>query len=110
MSDLAIAAVVFASTWLALLAMLRSGVAHRLAIDEPTQRSLHSVPTPRVGGLALIPAALAAGRSSYTDRMPVVSVLGAGLWPLLQMTLLPPLTFWFARWWAGRNATKGTFF
>ncbi len=52
-------------------------------------------------------AALAAGRWSYTERMPIVSVLDAGLWPLLQMTLLPPLTFWFARWWAGRNPTKG---
>lgn len=52
-------------------------------------------------------AALSAGRWSYTERMPVVSVLGAGLWPLLQMTLVPPLTFMFARWWAGRRATKG---
>lgn len=52
-------------------------------------------------------AALAAGRWSYTERMPVVSVLDAGLWPLLQMTLLPPLTFLIARWWAGRNTTKG---
>ncbi|MFZ3208951.1 MAG: hypothetical protein WA140_08960, partial [Geobacteraceae bacterium] len=53
-------------------------------------------------------AALSSGRWSYTERMPVVSVFGAGLWPLLQMTLLPPLTFLFARWWAGRNATKGS--
>jgi hypothetical protein len=53
-------------------------------------------------------AALAAGRWSYTERMPVVPVLGAGLWPLLHMTLLPPLTFWIAQWWAGRSATKGT--
>lgn len=53
-------------------------------------------------------AALAAERWSYTERMPVVSLLDAGLWPLLQMTLLPPLTFLFARWWAGRNTTKGT--
>ena len=52
-------------------------------------------------------AALAAGRWSYTERMPVVSLLGVGLWPLLQMTLLPPLTFLFARWWACRGATKG---
>jgi hypothetical protein len=52
-------------------------------------------------------AALAAGRWAYTERMPVVSVLGAGLWPLLQMTLLPPLTFLFARWWACRSSTKG---
>ena len=54
-------------------------------------------------------AALAAGRWSYTERMPVVSVLGAGLWPLLQMTLLPPLTFLFARWWAGRSAIEGAY-
>lgn len=52
-------------------------------------------------------AALAAGRWSYTERMPIVSMLDAGLWPLLQMSLLPPLTFLFARWWAGRNTTKG---
>ena len=53
-------------------------------------------------------AALAAERWTYTERMPVVYLLDAGLWPLLQMTLLPPLTFLFARWWAGRNTTKGT--
>lgn len=52
-------------------------------------------------------AALAAGRWSYTERMPVVPLLDAGLWPLLQMLLLPPLTFLFARWWACRNTTKG---
>ena len=46
-------------------------------------------------------AAMAAGRWSYTERMPVVPWLDAGLWPLLQMTLLPSLTFLFARWWAG---------
>lgn len=51
-------------------------------------------------------ASLTAGRWSYTNRMPVVPLLNAGLWPLLQMILLPPLTFAFARWWAGRNATK----
>ncbi len=48
-------------------------------------------------------AALAAGSWSYMDSMPMVPWLRAGLWPLLQMTLLPPLTFWIARWWAGRN-------
>jgi hypothetical protein len=50
-------------------------------------------------------AALAAGRWSYTERMPVVSVLGAGMWPLLQMTLLPSLTFLFARWLTERSGT-----
>ena len=52
-------------------------------------------------------AALATGRWLYTEHMPMVPGLGAGLWPLLQMTLLPPLTVWIARRWAGRSATKG---
>ncbi|OGT97097.1 MAG: hypothetical protein A2X80_14205 [Geobacteraceae bacterium GWB2_52_12] len=52
-------------------------------------------------------AALTAGRWSYSERMPVMPWLGAGLWPLLQMALLPSLTFLFARWWAGRSVTKG---
>jgi hypothetical protein len=42
---------------------------------------------------------LAAGRWSYTKSMPVVPVLGVGLWPLLQMTLLPPLIFLLAKCW-----------
>jgi hypothetical protein len=41
--------------------------------------------------------ALSAERWMFTERMLVVSVLIAGLWPLLQMTLLPPLTFLIAR-------------
>lgn len=50
-------------------------------------------------------AALAAGRWSYTERMPVVPWLDAGLWPLLQMTLLPMLAFLFARWWTQRSSS-----
>ena len=52
--------------------------------------------------------ALATGRWSYTERMPVVAMIGAGLWPLLQMTLLPPLTIWIGQWWAGRRLTKSS--
>ena len=51
-------------------------------------------------------AALAAGRWTYADRMPMLPLLGAGLWPLLQMTLLAPLTFWLAYRWAGRGARQ----
>jgi hypothetical protein len=49
---------------------------------------------------------LAAGRWSYTEHMPVVPVFGVGLWPLLQMTLLPPLVFVFAKWWVARNSAE----
>lgn len=34
---------------------------------------------------------------SYAEVMPVVPLLGAGLSPLLQWTVLPPLVVWFVR-------------
>ena len=37
--------------------------------------------------------ALAAGRWSYTSRMVVVPGLEAGLWPLLQMAVLTPVSY-----------------
>lgn len=45
--------------------------------------------------------ALTYGWWSYTDRMPVVPVLGVGLWPLLRLMLLVPLALWVAVWWTG---------
>jgi UDP-N-acetylmuramyl pentapeptide phosphotransferase/UDP-N-acetylglucosamine-1-phosphate transferase len=57
-------AVVFAAgaavlTAAILAALLRSGLAWRLAIDDPNARSLHLRPTPRIGGLATTPVVLA---------------------------------------------------
>lgn len=49
--------------------------------------------------------AVAEGRWSYSENMPLVPTLDAGLWPLLQMILLPPLSFCIARWWTLRNET-----
>lgn len=46
--------------------------------------------------------ALASGRWSYAERMPIVPVLGVGLWPLLQLTLLVPAALWIAAWWVRR--------
>lgn len=43
--------------------------------------------------------ALAEGRWSYADAMPLVPLLGVGLLPLLQMVLLPPLSIWLGRRW-----------
>lgn len=57
------------ATALALWALLASGAAHRLAVDAPNARSLHVVPTPRVGGLVLIPVALLA--AAATTPLPV---------------------------------------
>lgn len=47
--------------------------------------------------------ALASGRWSYTERMPVVPFLGVGLWPLLQLSLLVPATLWVAAWCGNRR-------
>ena len=62
-----------------------------------------------IGTAALIEhAALADGRWTYNKAMPLVPFLEAGLWPLLQMVILPPLTFLMAvrlssRRWAGKR-------
>jgi acetate kinase len=84
-----------------------------LAAGDPgwgLRGSLNNYATAAVLGLAYAAlvehVALAAGRWSNTERMPGVPVIEAGLWPLLQMALLPPLIFLFARRWAGRSATK----
>lgn len=46
--------------------------------------------------------ALLAGRWSYTDRMPLVPLLGVGLWPLLQLMLLVPTALGVAACWSKR--------
>ena len=40
--------------------------------------------------------ALDAGRWTYNTRMPLIPLLGTGLWPVLQMMVLPLLAFAFA--------------
>ena len=50
----------FALSLLILLALLKTGLAVRLALDEPNKRSLHAVAVPRVGGVAIVSAALVA--------------------------------------------------
>lgn len=49
--------------------------------------------------------ALSSGRWSYTSQMPIVAVLGVGLWPLFQLVLLVPVSFTIAVWWAGRPSS-----
>lgn len=43
----------FLITFVALAVMLRSGLAHAIAVDTPNHRSLHRAPVPRTGGLAI---------------------------------------------------------
>lgn len=56
------------------------------------------------GAAAIEWRALALGRWSYSDRMPVVPILGVGLWPLLQLILLVPAAIWIAAWWTRRQS------
>ncbi len=37
------------------------------------------------------------GRWAYSDRMPVMPLLGTGLLPVAQWILLPPLVVWLVR-------------
>ncbi|MDD5175197.1 MAG: glycosyltransferase family 4 protein [Sterolibacterium sp.] len=67
----------FWTTALGLYALLRSGGAWRLAIDKPNQRSLHVRPTPRVGGVVLVPAFLTVWIvASLADTLLVLLVAG----------------------------------
>ena len=50
----------FGLSFLLLAIFLNSGSARYLAMDEPNQRSLHSIAVPRVGGIAIVAAALSA--------------------------------------------------
>jgi hypothetical protein len=42
-------------------------------------------------------AALAEGRWTYNALMPIVPIVGVGLWPVAQMAILPVITVWLAR-------------
>jgi hypothetical protein len=41
-------------------------------------------------------AGVASGQWTYTQTMPVVPMVKVGLWPLLQLTVLTPLSIWIA--------------
>ena len=47
--------------------------------------------------------ALASGRWSYSDAMPRIPRLDVGIWPLLQLTLLTPVTVWISSRFALRR-------
>ncbi|HKQ05638.1 MAG TPA: hypothetical protein VJ464_10935 [Blastocatellia bacterium] len=51
-------------------------------------------------------ASLAVDFWSYSSRMPVVPVFGAGFWPLLQLTLLVPLAMRLSSGWISRRQIR----
>ena len=64
--------------WILLFALLKSGLAWRIAIDKPNPRSLHVGVVPRVGGLAVIGIALVA-MSIVAPSVQLVTVTAVGL-------------------------------
>ena len=58
-------------------------------------------------GVALEWRAMALRTWSYTGLMPVVPLLGVGLWPTLQPALLIPAAVRLAAWWSMRRETDG---
>jgi len=49
--------------------------------------------------VALELIAVATGRWTYNDLMPLMPVIGVGLWPVLQMSVLPVLSVRLSDWW-----------
>lgn len=70
--------IAFALTVATLHLLLGRGWAGYLAIDTPNLRSLHSAPTPRVGGVIMVPVALASSLS-YSQMPGLLPVLAAAL-------------------------------
>ncbi len=62
--------------WLAIALLLRSALARRL-VDHPNERSLHTLPTPRVGGIGLLLGALPV--VAWTSGAPLGPVLACAL-------------------------------
>jgi UDP-N-acetylmuramyl pentapeptide phosphotransferase/UDP-N-acetylglucosamine-1-phosphate transferase len=55
-----VAVIAALASWAILRALLASGLAWRLATDIPNARSLHVLPTPRVGGWGIVPVCVVA--------------------------------------------------
>ena len=56
---LLVATSAFLLTGLGLWFLLQTRLAHHIALDVPNNRSLHNAPIPRIGGMILVPVALA---------------------------------------------------
>ncbi|WP_416268792.1 glycosyltransferase family 4 protein [Burkholderia cepacia] len=79
---IALAAAAMSTTILRVL--LATGLAWRLATDIPNDRSLHSLPTPRVGGWGIVPVCVVA-ILWLAPHMSLIAVAAAGLAALSQI-------------------------
>lgn len=61
-----------------LLILLRTGLAWKIAVDIPNQRSLHQRPVPRVGGWGVLPSALLL-TALFAPPLRIIALGGAAL-------------------------------
>lgn len=73
LTPVATALVAAAASTTILRVLLRTGLAWRLATDVPNDRSLHSLPTPRVGGWGIVPVSVVA-LATHASQMWLVAV------------------------------------
>lgn len=73
--------IAFGLSLVILTAILRSGITRYLAMDQPNQRSLHSLPVPRSGGIAIVIATLGAWSLSQqsTPLLMLLALVLAGI-------------------------------
>ncbi|MFJ1212536.1 MraY family glycosyltransferase [Burkholderia pyrrocinia] len=64
--------------------LLATGLAWRLATDVPNDRSLHTLPTPRVGGWGIVPVSIVA-LLVLAPRLWLVAIAAAGLAAMSQI-------------------------
>jgi UDP-N-acetylmuramyl pentapeptide phosphotransferase/UDP-N-acetylglucosamine-1-phosphate transferase len=57
--------------------LLASGLAARIAVDLPNERSLHAQPVPRIGGIVLVGIALAGGVLAEPALRPLLAIAAA---------------------------------
>ncbi|KVD48541.1 glycosyl transferase [Burkholderia sp. ABCPW 11] len=76
-------AAAFASTTI-LRVLLATGLAWRLATDIPNDRSLHTLPTPRVGGWGIVPVCVVA-LLTLAPRLWLIAIAAAGLAAMSQI-------------------------
>lgn len=89
-----------AAVTLAIYTAVALGVRNwRWAVAGRWQAYLAAALSGGIIAVAIEKAALAASAWSYSSRMPIVPVLGVGLVPLLQLTLLVPFAIRLSAWW-----------
>lgn len=81
---LAVALAAAAASTAILRVLLATGLAWRLATDVPNDRSLHALPTPRVGGWGIVPVCVVA-LLSLAPRLWLIAAAAAGLAAMSQI-------------------------